>query len=316
MSANVLRTALVCFLVAAAAVISGAQGGSGARAKQNIAHRGASAYAPEHTLTAYRLAMVQGADFVEQDLAVTRDGVLICLHDDTLERTSDVASVFPERFSKELPAGGRGPARRYLANDFTLAEIRKLDMGRWFSGKFMGEHIVTWDEAIELVKGKPGTGMYPELKSPPLYTARGVDMSKIFVDSVKQHGLDRPDSLKTTPIIIQSFDEPTIRRMATELPTIPRVFLTENAADVTEARLKELASFATGIAPAKQIIADHPEMVAKAHALNLTVTSWTFSTNEKITQSAVRSEMSHFLYELGIDALFTNNPDQFPRRGQ
>ena len=57
-----------------------------------------------------------------------------------------------------------------------------------------------------------------------------------------------------------------------------------------------------------------PEMVAKAHALNLTVTSWTFSTNEKITQSAVRSEMSHFLYELGIDALFTNNPDQFPRR--
>ena len=82
---------------------------------------------------------------------------------------------------------------------------------------------------------------------------------------------------------------------------------------MTDARLKELASFATGIAPAKQIIADHPEMVAKAHALNLTVTSWTFSTNEKITQSAVRSEMSHFLYELGIDALFTNNPDQFPR---
>jgi len=314
MSAHPSRAALVCFLVVVAAVMAGAQGPSGVRAKQNIAHRGASSYAPEHTLTAYRLAMVQGADFVEQDLAVTKDGVLICLHDDTLERTSDVASVFPERFSKELAGRGRGPARRYLANDFTLQEIRKLDMGRWFSGKFMNERIVTWDEAIELVKGKPGTGMYPELKSPPLYTARGVDMAKIFVDSVKKHGLDRPDSLKTTPIIIQSFDEPTIRRMATELPTIPRVFLTEDAADVTDARLKTLAAFATGIAPAKQIIADHPDMVARAHAVNLTVTSWTFTTNEKTSQAALRGEMSRFLYELGIDALFTNNPDQFPRR--
>jgi glycerophosphoryl diester phosphodiesterase len=311
-----LRFVVVSLMVIAGAIVAGAQGASTGRAKQNIAHRGASAYAPEHSLTAYRLAMVQGVDFVEQDLAVTRDGVLICLHDDTLERTSNIADVFPERFSKELAARGtgRGPARRYVANDFTLDEIRKLDTGRWFSGKFMGEHIVTWDEAIELVRGKTGTGMYPELKSPPLYTARGVDMAKIFVDSVKKHGLDRPESLKSTPVIIQSFDEPTIRRMATELPTIPRVFLTENAADVTDARLKEVASFATGIAPAKQIIADHPDMVARAHALNLTVTSWTFSTSEKTTQAAVRNEMSHFLYELGIDALFTNNPDLFPRR--
>lgn len=310
----VSRLTLVLVLAALAVMIADAQNTSGGRAKQNIAHRGASSYAPEHTLTAYRLAMVQGADFVEQDLAVTRDGVLICLHDDTLERTSDVATVFPERFAKELAGQGRGPARRYLANDFTLAEVRKLDMGRWFSGKFMNERIVTWDEAVELVRGKPGTGMYPELKSPPLYTARGVDMAKIFVDSVKKHGLDRPESLKTTPVIIQSFDEATIRRMATELPTIPRVFLTENAADLTDARLKELAGFATGIAPAKQIIADHPEMVARAHALKMTVTSWTFSTSDKVTQADVRSEMSRFLYELGIDALFTNNPDQFPRR--
>ncbi len=304
--------------VFAAAMTAGAQGGAtGGRAKQNIAHRGASAYAPEHSLTAYRLSMVQGADFVEQDLAVTKDGVLICLHDDTLERTSNVAMIFPERFSKELTGrGGRGPARRYVANDFTLDEIRKLDTGRWFSGKFMGEHIVTWDEAIELVRGKPGTGMYPELKSPPLYTARGVDMAKIFVDSVKKHGLDRPESLKTTPVIIQSFDETTIRRMSADLPTIPRVFLTSEAADVTDARLKELAAFATGIAPAKQVIAEHPDMVARAHALKLTVTAWTFGTDDKTTQAAVRDEMSRFLYELGIDALFTNNPDLFPRRQQ
>ena len=310
-----LRIAAACSLVVAAVIVAGAQN-RGAGAKDNISHRGASAYAPEHTLTAYRLAMVQGADFVEQDLAVTRDGVLICLHDDTLERTSDVATVFPDRFSKELSGRGtgRGPARRYVANDFTLDDIRKLDVGRWFSGKFIGERIVTWDEAIELVKGRPGTGMYPELKSPPLYTGRGVDMAKIFVDSVKKHGLDRPESLKTTPIVIQSFDEATIRRMATELPAIPRVFLTSEAADITDARLQELAVFATGIAPEKSVIAEHPEMVARAHALKLTVTSWTFRTDDKTTQAAARAEMSHFLYDLGIDALFTNNPDLFPRR--
>ena len=67
-------------------------------AKILIAHRGASAYAPEHTLAAYRLAIEQGADYVEQDLGVTRDGVLVCLHDDSLERTTNVRKIFPGRF--------------------------------------------------------------------------------------------------------------------------------------------------------------------------------------------------------------------------
>jgi glycerophosphoryl diester phosphodiesterase len=280
------------------------------RAKQLIAHRGASGYAPEHTITAYRLAMVQGVDYVEPDLAVTKDGVLVCLHDDTLERTSDVETVYPNRSSKE--SAGQSGGKRWIANDFTLDEIRKLDMGRWYNGTFMGERIPTWDDVIELVRGK--AGLYPELKSPPLYTARGVDMAKLFVESVKKHGLDQAESLKTTPVIIQSFDEATIRRMATELPTIPRVFLTSNQADVTEARLKELAGFATGIAPNKNVIAQHPDMVARAHALGLTVTSWTFGADEKTSQPAARAEMSHFLYTLGIDALFTNNPDLFPRK--
>jgi glycerophosphoryl diester phosphodiesterase len=295
---------VIAFLVCT--VLASAQ----TRGKQAIAHRGASGYAPEHTITAYRLAMVQGVDYVEPDLAVTKDGVLICLHDDTLERTSDVETVFPNRFSKE--SVGRSGTRRWIANDFTLDEIRKLDMGRWYSGKFMGERIPTWEDVIELVRGK--AGLYPELKSPPLYTGRGVDMAGLFVESVKKHGLDRLESLKTTPVIIQSFDEGTIRRMATELPTIPRVFLTSEEADVTEARLKELAAFATGIAPSKNVIAQHPEMVARAHALGLTVTSWTFRADEKTPYSTVRDEMSHFLYTLGIDALFTNNPDLFPRR--
>ena len=69
--------------------------------KEVVAHRGASAYAPEHTLEAYRLAIEQGADFVEQDLAVTKDGVLVCIHDLTLDRTTNVEEVFPARFSED-----------------------------------------------------------------------------------------------------------------------------------------------------------------------------------------------------------------------
>jgi len=163
-----------------------------------------------------------------------------------------------------------------------------------------------------LVRGK--AGVYPELKSPPLYTRRGLDMVRIFVDSVKKLGLDRPDSLKSTPVIIQSFDEGSVRRVSTELPTIPRVFLTENDEDVTDARLRELSTFASGIAPEKRVIARHPDMVGRAHAVGLTVTSWTFSATEKTQYGSVRDEMSQYLYTWGIDALFTNNPDQFPRR--
>jgi glycerophosphoryl diester phosphodiesterase len=163
-----------------------------------------------------------------------------------------------------------------------------------------------------LVRGK--AGLYPELKSPALYKSRNIDQVQLFVEIVKKNGLEKPESLKATPVIIQSFDETAVRRVAKDLPTIPRVFLTSNDADVTEARLRELKTFATGVAPEKAVIARHPEMVKAAHALGLSVTSWTFRADEKTSYPSVRDEMAHFLYTLGIDALFTNNPDQFPRR--
>src|SRR5260370_35962185 len=139
-------------------------------------------------------------------------------------------------------------------------------------------------------------------------------MEKLFVAVVRKHRLDTPASLKTMPVIIQSFDEATIRRVAADLPAIPRVFLTSKDEDVTDVRLKVLAKFATGVAPEKSVIARHPEMVKASHALGMTVTSWTFrKDDEKMAFPNVRAEMQHFLYTLGIDALFTNNPDQFPR---
>ena len=302
---------LAVLLVVLAVAASGFAVRAADAPKQSIAHRGASGYAPEHTRAAYQLALDQRADFVEQDLAVTRDGVLICLHDDTLERTSNVAEVFPDRSATTASRGGS--AKRWFANDFTLDEIRRLDMGGWFNPKFAGERIVTWQEAVDLVRGK--AGLYPELKSPPLYTSRGVDMVKLFVESVKKNGLDRPESLKTTPVIVQSFDEPTVRRMAQELPTVPRILLMESfGGGMTDARLRDIKTFATGIGPAKALLEAQPDVVRRAQAAGLTVTAYTFRARNTGRFASVREEMSHHLFTLGIDAVFTDNPDQFPRK--
>ena len=119
-------------------VVAMSIGGSAQYAKKtNVAHRGASAYAPEHTLAAYRLAIEMGADYVEQDLAVTKDGVLICLHDASLERTTNVEELFPDR-ARHASAWKARPRKAWLANDFTLAEIKRLDAGSWFDAEVQG----------------------------------------------------------------------------------------------------------------------------------------------------------------------------------
>jgi glycerophosphoryl diester phosphodiesterase len=278
--------------------------------KQSIAHRGASGSAPEHSAAAYQLAIEQHVDFVEQDLGVTRDNQLICIHDDTLERTTNVASVFPDRVSTDSHVST--PGKHWLVNDFTLDEIRRLDAGRWFKPEFAGARIQTFQEAIDLVRGK--AGLYPELKSPQLYKSRGIDQVKLFVDVVRRNGLEKPESLRVTPMIVQSFDEEATRRVAADLPTVPRILLIERDGDVSDTRLREIKTFATGIGPEKSLVAKHPGLVKVAHDLGMTVTSWTFRADEKTAFPTVRDEMAHFLYDLGIDALFTNNPDQFPRK--
>jgi glycerophosphoryl diester phosphodiesterase len=291
-----------------------AAGGAGApqqppTKKQLVAHRGASAYAPEHTIDAYRLAMAQGADYVEQDLAVTKDGVLVCIHDLTLERTTNVEEMFPTRFVEDTR--GATPVKRWPVADFTLAEIKTLDAGSWFNGKYAGARIPTFQEAIDLVKGK--AGLYPELKDPEFYRGRGVSPEKLLADILKTNAL--PDA--KTPLIIQSFDDTTLKRLAKDLPSVPRVFLVEPAAsgrvDAPE-KLKEIATWATGLGPNKMIVAARPDVVTWAHAAGLTVTPWTFRSSNTGSFPDVRAEMEKFLYEYGVDAVFTDNPDQFPRR--
>jgi glycerophosphoryl diester phosphodiesterase len=273
-----------------------------------IAHRGASAYAPEHTLTAYRLAIVQDADYVEQDLAVTRDGVLICLHDDSLERTTNVEEVFPQRATID-PVTGR---RQWLAVDFTLAEIKQLDAGSWFDPKFAGERVPTWEEAVAVV----GTmaGLYPELKTPSLYQSRGIDMTRLFAESMQRLGLTaRPAG----SMVVQSFDEGPLRELSKRFPTVPRTFLIEvrdGPRWLTREGLAEIATFATGIGPSKILLEGEPGIVRMAHDASLTVTPYTFTTRGAPTRFGdVGAEMRHYLTDLNVDALFTDNPDRFPR---
>lgn len=276
--------------------------------KAAIAHRGASAYAPEHTLAAYRLAIAQDADYVEQDLAVTSDGVLICLHDDSLERTTNVEEVFPDRATVD-PRTGR---RQWLAVDFTLAEIKRLDAGSWFDPKYAGERIPTWDEAVALV----GTmaGLYPELKTPALYTSRGIDMTRLFVQSMQRLKLtERPAG----SVIVQSFDDRPLRELARQMPALQRTFLIEvrdGPRWLSREGLASIATFATGIGPSKLLLDGRPAIVRMAHDAGLTVTPYTLSSNAPAAPFGdVGAEMRHYLYDLGVDALFTDNPDRFPR---
>jgi glycerophosphoryl diester phosphodiesterase len=117
-------------------------------------------------------------------------------------------------------------------------------------------------------------------------------------------------------VIIQSFDDEALKHLARDLPQVPRVWLVDaiSGARIDSAdKLRDIAQWASGVAPNKAVVQAHPDVVQLAHAAGLTVTAWTFAASTT-TFPSVRDEMAKFLYDLGVDAVFTNNPDQFPRR--
>ena len=281
--------------------------------KTVVAHRGASAYAPEHTAAAYTLAIEMGADFVEQDLAVTKDGMLICLHDASLERTTNVEEVFPDR-SVSISLEGK-TRRAWVANDFTLAEIKRLDAGSWFDKKFAAEKILTFDEAVAIVRGK--AGMFPELKTPEIYEGRNVDFEKLVADALDKHGLRGPKADPKTPIILQTFGQSSARQLAQIKIGVPVVLLlNDDEGFKTAAQLKAWKGIVQGFGPAKNIIWNNPNFVKWAHAEGMSVTPYTFRASDtaKAGFRDVSEEMAHYLYKFDVDALFTDNPDKFPRR--
>lgn len=280
----------------------------------NVAHRGASAYAPEHTLESYRLALDQGADYVEQDLGITSDGVLVCLHDVSLERTTNVEVVFPERFTEVRERGAT--MKRWFVDDFTLEEVKRLDAGSWFDRKFAGARVVTFQEAIDLVKGH--AGIFPELKAPARLRAKGIDMEGAVARVLEANGLVGATVRGRPAVLLQSFEEDSIRRLARVLPDVPRTFLIGSpdaaARWLTADGLQDMATFATGVGPMKALVAQRPALVREAQAAGLTVVPWTFrASNVPAPHGDVTAEMRTFLVDYGVDGLFTDNPDLFPR---
>jgi glycerophosphoryl diester phosphodiesterase len=280
--------------------------------KTVVAHRGASAYAPEHTLAAYKLAIEMGADYVEQDLAVTKDGVLICLHDASLERTTNVRLLFPDRVSTQTIEGKTRKA--WLANDFTLAEIKRLDAGSWFDTKFAGEKIPTFDEAIALIRGK--AGIFPELKTPEIYAGRSVNFEKLVADALDRNGLRGAKADPKTPVILQTFGQDTARNLAKMRIGVPVVWLIEyENRPKTAEQVRAWKGIVQGFGPTKRIVSENPDFVQWAHADGMTVTPYTFRSSDtwRTPFKDVTEEMAHYLYKLNVDAVFTDNPDKFPR---
>lgn len=308
-----LRFCAVLVLAAGAILVANGQF-TGYRGKTLIAHRGASAYAPEHTFAAYSLAIAQGADYVEVDLQVTKDGQLVCVHDLTLERTTNVKALFPDR-ARTLQREGRSLFGWHVS-DFTLAEIKRLDAGAWFDARFQAERVPTFQEAVDLIKGK--SGIYPETKAPEVYGSLGFDMEALVMAVLTRSGLDTPGADPATPVFLQSFSAASLKKMRRDMHVkLPLLFLIDTSDGpgwLTREKLKEIRTFADGIGPAKALVAQRPEIVQWAHDAGLSVTPFTFRAAGQPGGRTVRDEMDQFLYAFGVDALFTDNPDQFPRR--
>lgn len=274
-----------------------------------VAHRGASAYAPENTLPAYELAIKQGADYVEQDLQITRDGVLVCCHDLVLSRVTNIEHVFPDRFKEELVKGRK--VKKWYIHDFTLNEIKQLDAGSHFGPQFKGVTIPTWQEAIDTIRGK--AGLCPETKGPELYGKLGFDMEEMVMTVLRKNGLDqRRSSNQSTPIYLQSFSKESLLKLRNKYKVNwPTLWLSFARTKWTPAMLREAKESFESIGPNKRDVT--ASLVTQAHAMGLKVFPYTFMSGDEKPFKDVRAEMSHYLYDLGVDGMFTNNPDQFPR---
>jgi glycerophosphoryl diester phosphodiesterase len=301
---------LAAGLAALAAAPAHPQDATPGRTPWLIAHRGASAYAPENTVPAFRLAAEQGADFVEFDLQLSKDRQIVCLHDNSLERTTDVEEIFPDR-SRTTGAGAQA-ARRWMIEDFTLAELKQLDAGAWFDPKFRGTRIPTFAETIEALRGR--SGLFIELKTPERY--EGIET--LILAELEAKGLSKPGADPRTPVLLQSFTASSLqiltRTLGTKLPVHFLVSTREAGPWLTPEGLAKIKGFATGISPEKTAVTAHRDAFVQARKMGMQVTPYTFRSSAVTGFPDVRAEMTHYLQQLGVDGVITDNPDQMPRR--
>jgi glycerophosphoryl diester phosphodiesterase len=295
-----------------------------------IGHRGACGYRPEHTLASYELAGRLGADFLEPDLVITADGVLVCRHEPELSGASDVATRPEFAGRRRLKSLAGRDVDGWWAEDFTLAELKTLrareripdvrPANTAYDGAF---EIPTYQEVLDLaarLSAELGRtiGTYPETKHPAFFRDQGLPLEPPLVALLRANGLDRPDA----PVFVQSFGDnlPALRGELScpfvQLLARPRA-------------LAPIVGYAQAVGPGKHLVLPRDgddrslpptRLVDEAHALGLDVHLWTIRAENRFLPRELRSSEDPNAFgdvaaelamarELGVEAVFADQPD-------
>lgn len=313
-----------------------------------IAHRGASAYRPEHTLAAYTLAIEQGADFIEPDLVMTKDHVLVCRHENEISQTTNVSTrpEFADRRKAKTVDGVE--ALGWWVEDFTLAELKTLRARERIPQLRPGNaqhddqfEIPTFSEALALAQSR-GKGIYPELKHPTFLREQGVDPVPAFIAAVNEAGGQRAADI----MYVQCFEVGAIRMLA-EMSSIRWPCIQLASADggpwdqrgttyeqmLADDGLRRIREYAIGVGVEKSLIIPRDsannlvaptDLVARAHAENLLVHAWTFRPENYFLPASLRVGATdaqetlrlhgnldaelRAFYAAGLDGVFSDDP--------
>ena len=287
-----------------------------------IAHRGASGYVPEHTMESKAMAHAMNADYIEQDIVLSKDGIPIVIHDIYLEEVTDVALVYPERSRED---------GRFYVIDFNLDELMRLSVNERidlstknavfpnrYPLKKTSFRLHTLEDEIELIQGMnkstgKNIGIYPEIKNPGFHRKQGKDISKIVLQVLTKKGYSK----KSDACILQCFDAKELQRIRQELGC--DLFLTQllefpQSLD----NLEKYASFADAIGPSiEQLIMESvgkslqekKEFIERAHKLNLKVHAYTFRRDQHPNFENFEDLLEFGFNELELDGVFTDFPD-------
>ena len=286
-----------------------------------IAHRGASAYLPEHTLEAKAMAHAMNVDFIEQDVVLSKDDIPIVIHDIYLDDVTNVAKKFPNRKRKD---------NRFYVIDFTFNELQTLQISERFNPK-TGEQVYksrfpkgkgnfkihSLQQEIELIQGLnkstgKNIGIYPEIKEPAFHKKEGKKLTEIVLKVISNYGY----KTKKDNCILQCFDSKELERIRMELKS--ELFLVQLMEFPEETnQLEHFASYADGIGPWYKQILDKKvhnsftftSLVSAAHELNLKVHPYTFRADALDEFSSFEEMMQTLLIEANADGAFTDFPD-------
>jgi glycerophosphoryl diester phosphodiesterase len=302
-----------------------------------IGHRGAPAYRPEHTAASYDLAIDLGAELIEPDVVVSRDGVLVVRHENELSLSTDVAhrSEFTDRRTTKLVDDQ--VCTGWFAEDFTIAELRTLravermpalrPLNTAYDGHF---GILTLAEVVELARRRSTSDrqirVLAELKHAGWTDAQGLPVAELIAEELRR--LEADD--ERGPVLLQAFESEVLRdlriRLGARGPQM--VQLVDDNADgdrmVTPAGLRAISTYAQGVGPSRERVLTGPALVDEAHRAELAVFCWTLrAENHFLPEHLRRGEAPGSLGDaiadalqllsLGVDGLITDSPDHAVR---